>query len=275
MKNKYLTKIGFYIFLTIFLLIIIFPFYYEFLTSVKTPNEIFSSFNLIPSTITTASYKLVFTARPFAKFLWNSFVISGITTLFSIAIASFTAYAIARLKFKGKTIVLGLVLAVSMFPQISTISPIYMFMKTMGLRDTYAGLVIPYITFALPLAIWNLTTFFKEIPFELEESAKIDGATVLQTFRTVILPLAAPGTFTTAILVFIAAWNEYLFALTINTKDIRKTVPVAISMFQGQYTVPWGEIAAATIIVTVPLIAMVLIFQKRIVSGLTAGAVKG
>ena len=148
-------------------------------------------------------------------------------------------------------------------------------MKTMGLRDTYAGLVIPYITFALPLAIWNLTTFFKEIPFELEESAKIDGASVMQTFIKVILPLAAPGTFTTAILVFIAAWNEYLFALTINTKDIRKTVPVAISMFQGQYTIPWGEIAAATIVVTVPLIAMVLVFQRRIVSGLTAGAVKG
>lgn len=275
MKNKYLSKIGFYVFLAIFLLIIIFPFYYELITSIKTPNEIFSSFNLIPSTITAISYKLVFTARPFAKFLWNSFVISGITTVFSIGIASFTAYAIARLKFRGKTIVLGLVLAVSMFPQISTISPIYVFMKTMGLRDTYAGLVIPYITFALPLAIWNLTTFFKEIPFELEESAKIDGASVLQTFMKVILPLAAPGTFTTAILVFIAAWNEYLFALTINTKDIRKTVPVAISMFQGQYTVPWGEIAAATIVVTVPLIVMVLIFQRRIVSGLTAGAVKG
>lgn len=275
MKKKYLSKIAFYMFLSIFLLIIIFPFYYELITSVKTPDEIFSSFSLIPSTITAISYKLVFTARPFARFLWNSFIISGITTLFSVIIASFTAYAIARLKFKGKTIVLGLVLAVSMFPQISTISPIYMFMKTMGLRDTYAGLVIPYITFALPLAIWNLTTFFKEIPFELEEAARIDGATVFQTFTKVILPLAAPGTFTTGILVFIAAWNEYLFALTINTKDIRKTVPVAISMFEGQFTLPWGEIAAATVVVTVPLLVMVLIFQRRIVSGLTAGSVKG
>jgi len=275
MKNKALSKIAFYLFLVIFLSIIIFPFYYELITSFKTLGEIFNSFSLIPSTITAVSYKAVFTARPFARFLWNSFVISGLTTIIALVIATFTAYAIARLKFKGKTIILGLVLAVSMFPQISTISPIYMFMKTMGLRDTYTGLIIPYITFALPLAIWNLTIFFKEIPFELEEAARIDGASVFQTFSKVILPLAAPGTFTTGILVFIAAWNEYLFALTINTKDIRKTVPVAISMFEGQFTVPWGEIAAATVVVTVPLLIMVLLFQRRIVAGLTAGAVKG
>lgn len=274
-KNKNEAGIGFYIFLAIFILIIIFPFYYQFVTSVRTPDEVFSSFRLWPSKFTTDSYKLVFTGRPFAKFLMNSLVISSMTTFLAIAVASFTAYAIARLKFKGKTIILGLVLAVSMFPQISTISPIYMFMKNMGLRDSYMGLVIPYITFALPLAIWNLTTFFKEIPFELEEAAKIDGATPLQSFIKVIVPLTAPGTFTTAILIFIAAWNEYLFALTINTKDVRKTVPVAISMFEGQYTIPWGEIAAATVVVTVPLIIMVLIFQKRIVSGLTSGAVKG
>lgn len=275
MKKKTLSNIGFYLFLVIFLFIIIFPFYYELITSLKTPDDIFSAFRLWPQKITGISYKLVFSARPFARFLWNSFVISSITTLISVTIASFASYAIARLKFKGKSIILGLVLAVSMFPQISTISPIYMFMRNMGLRDTYLGLIIPYTTFALPLAIWNLTTFFKEIPFDLEEAAKIDGASPLQAFLKVILPLTAPGTFTTAILVFIASWNEYLFALTINTKDLRKTVPVAISMFQGQYTVPWGEVAAATIVVTVPLIIMVLLFQRQIVSGLTAGAVKG
>ena len=268
-------NIRFYLFLAIFLVIIIFPFYWEFVTSLKKPDEIFSSFRLWPKELTLQSYKLVFTARPFGRFLMNSFVISSLTTLLAIVIASFSAYAIARLKFKGKPLILGLILAVSMFPQISTISPIYMFMKTMGLRDTYMGLVIPYITFALPLAIWNLTTFFKEIPFSLEEAAKIDGASPMQTFNKIIIPLAAPGTFTTAILVFIAAWNEFLFALTINTKDIRKTVPVAITMFQGQYTIPWGETAAATVIVTVPLIILVLLFQKRIVAGLTSGAVKG
>lgn len=275
MKNKKLSNVFFYLFIVAFISIIVFPFYYDFVTSIKKPIDIFGKFTLWPSKLSVESYKLVFINRPFANFLMNSFVIASLTTLLAITIAAFTAYAVARLHFRGKSIVLGLVLAVSMFPQISTISPIYMFMKVMGLRDTYAGLIIPYITFALPLAIWNLSTFFKEIPYDLEEAAKIDGASPLQAFIKVILPLTAPGTFTTAILVFIAAWNEYLFALTINTKDIRKTVPVAISMFQAQYTVPWGEISAATIIVTVPLIIMVLIFQKRIVAGLTSGAVKG
>jgi multiple sugar transport system permease protein len=276
-KNKINFKtIRFYVFIVIFLIIIIFPFYWEFITSIKKPDEIFGSFTRFwPKHSTLESYKLVFTARPFGKFLWNSFVISSLTTIVAIVFASLAAYAIARLKFKGKSIILGLVLAVSMFPQISTISPIYMFMKAMGLRDTYIGLIIPYTTFALPLAIWNLTTFFKEIPFSLEEAARIDGASPMQTFARIIVPLAAPGTFTTAILVFIAAWNEFLFALTINTKDIRKTVPVAITMFQGQYTIPWGETAAATVIVTIPLIILVLLFQKRIVAGLTSGAVKG
>ena len=276
-KNKINFKsIRFYVFIVVFLIIIIFPFYWEFITSIKKPDEIFGSFTRFwPKHATLESYKLVFTARPFGKFLWNSFVISSLTTIVAIVFASFAAYAIARLKFKGKSIILGLILAVSMFPQISTISPIYMFMKAMGLRDTYIGLIIPYTTFALPLAIWNLSTFFKEIPFSLEEAARIDGASPMQTFARIIVPLAAPGTFTTAILVFIAAWNEFLFALTINTKDIRKTVPVAITMFQGQYTIPWGETAAATVIVTIPLIILVLLFQKRIVAGLTSGAVKG
>jgi multiple sugar transport system permease protein len=275
MKYKSTKNVLFYIFIVLFIGIIVFPFYYDFITAIKLPIDIFGSFRLWPKKISFESFRLVFVNRPFANFLWNSFVISSLTTIFSVTVACFTAYAVARLKFKGKSILLGLVLAVSMFPQISTISPIYMFMKVMNLRDTYAGLIIPYTTFALPLAIWNLSTFFKEIPFDLEEAAKIDGASPLQTFIKVILPLTAPGTFTTAILVFIAAWNEYLFALTINTKDIRKTVPVAISMFQAQYTVPWGEIAAATIIVTIPLIVMVLLFQRKIISGLTSGAVKG
>lgn len=275
MRGKGYKNILFYAFIVVFIGIIVFPFYYDFITSIKLPADIFGKFSLWPRRISFESYRLVFVNRPFANFLMNSFVISGLTTLLSIVIASITAYAVARLHFRGKSIVLGLVLAVSMFPQISTITPIYMFMRTFGLRDTYAGLVIPYITFALPLAIWNLATFFKEIPFELEEAAKIDGASPMQAFLRVIAPLTAPGTFTTAILVFIAAWNEYLFALTINTKDVRKTVPVAISMFQAQYTIPWGEISAATIIVTVPLIIMVLIFQRRIVAGLTSGAVKG
>jgi multiple sugar transport system permease protein len=201
-------------------------------------------------------------------------VVSTITTVYAVIVASFAAYAIARLQFKGKTFILGLVLSVSMFPQIATITPIYIFLKNLGLTNSYLGLIIPYSTFTLPLSIWILVTFFRKIPLDLEEAAKIDGATLMQTFWKVIMPLALPGIFTTAILVFIAAWNEFFFALTINTDDKYKTVPIGIAMFQGQFTIPWGEIAAATVVVSVPLVIMVLIFQRRIVSGLTSGSVK-
>lgn len=266
---------GFYIFLVVFVFIVMFPFYWEFLTSIKKPDEIFTSFRLYTTDPTLQSYKTIFSVRPFAKYMMNSFVIASVTTILSIVVASLTAYAVARLKFKGKAVVLGLVLSVSMFPPIAIITPIYRFISSMGLRNTYLGLIIPYTAFALPLAVWYLTTFFKEIPFSLEEAAKIDGASPMQAFLQVIAPLAMPGVFTTSILVFIAAWNEYLFALTINTSDQMRTVPVGITMYVGQYTIPWGEIAAAAVTVTIPLIIMVLIFQKRIISGLTAGAVKG
>lgn len=265
----------FYTLLVLFVFAVMFPFYYVFLTSIRKPDEIFSSFSLITLFPSIGSYINAFTVRPFANYLLNSFIVSFASTFLSLVVAAFTAYAVARLRFRGKSVLLGLVLAVSMFPQIAIISPVYIFMKSLGLRNTYPGLIIPYITFALPLAIWYLTTFFKEIPFSLEESAKIDGASPLQTFFLVIAPLAAPGVFTTAILVFINSWNEYLFALTINTEDHMRTVTVGITMFNSQYTIPWGEIAAATVIVTVPLIVMVLAFQKRIVAGLTSGAVKG
>ncbi|MGM0509021.1 MAG: carbohydrate ABC transporter permease [Fusobacteriota bacterium] len=268
--------VKFYIFLGAFIFVSLFPFYWQFVTSIKPANEIFAAgFHFWPKNIYLQSYKLVFTLRPFANYLWNSFMVSSLTTLYAVVVGSMAAYAIARLKFRGKAIILGLVLAVAMFPQIAIISPIYLFMKNMGLRNTWLGLIIPYTVITLPLAIWNLTTFFKKIPDSLEEAAKIDGATPFQAFTKIIAPLAAPGAFTTAIIVFIAAWNEYLFALTINTAEKAKTVPVGISMFQGRYTVPWGEIAAATVIVTVPLVIMIMIFQKRIVSGLTSGAVKG
>jgi multiple sugar transport system permease protein len=266
----------FYLFLTAFVFVVMFPFLWQFLASIKPPSELFgdNAFHLIPQNPTFENYKNVFELRPFEKYLWNSLVVAVLTTVYSIVIASFAAYAIAWLKFRGKTIVLGLVLAVSMFPQIATISPIFMFMQSVGLTNSYLGLIIPYTTFALPLAIWNMTNFFRKIPYDLSEAAKMDGASVLQTLTKVFFPLALPGVFTTAILVFIAAWNEFLFALTINTEEHMKTVPVGISMFQGQYTIPWGEISAASVIVTIPLIIMVLIFQRRIVSGLTSGAVK-
>jgi multiple sugar transport system permease protein len=266
----------FYLFLILFVFVIMFPFLWILLAALKPPAELFGerAFSVIIQHPTWENFRLVFTERPFGQYLLNSAIVASLTTLYAIAIASFAAYAIAWLKFRGKTIVLGIVLAVSMFPQIATISPIFMFMQSTGLTNSYLGLIIPYTTIALPLAIWNLTVFFRKIPVDLGEAAKVDGATVWQTMVKVFFPLAMPGVFTTAILVFIAAWNEFLFALTINTKEMMKTVPVGIVMFQGQYTIPWGEISAASIIVTVPLIVMVLIFQKRIVSGLTSGAVK-
>jgi multiple sugar transport system permease protein len=266
----------FYVFLAGFLFVVMFPFLWQLLASLKPPSELFgeNAFRVIIQNPTLENYKRVFTQRPFGTYLWNSTVVATLTTLYSIIIASFAAYAIAWLNFRGKTIVLGLVLAVSMFPQIATISPIFMFLQSVGLTNSYLGLIIPYTTFALPLAIWNMTVFFRKIPYDLAEAAKIDGATVLQTLLRVFFPLALPGVFTTAILVFIAAWNEFLFALTINTEETMKTVPVGIAMFEGQFTLPWGEISAASIIVTIPLVIMVLLFQRRIVSGLTSGAVK-
>ncbi|MDF2959068.1 MAG: sugar transporter permease [Paenibacillus sp.] len=267
---------GFYLFLIIFLFAVMFPFIWTLIASFKPQTEIFgdAAFRIIPHEPTFMNYVLAFTSHPFARYMLNSVWVALLTTLFSLLIASFAAYAIARMEFFGKTFFLGTLLAVSIFPQIATISPIFLFLQSMGLRNTYLGLIIPHTTFVLPLSIWYMTTFMKSIPFELEEAAKIDGASLMQTFRKVLLPLAVPGMFTTAIIVFIDSWHEFLFSLTINTKQNMMTVPVGIAMFQGEYTFPWGEITAATITVTVPMVILVLLFQKRIVSGLTSGAVK-
>lgn len=266
--------IGFYLFLVVFVFLVMFPFLWVFLTSIKPTGEIFSSFRWFTTNPTIDSYKAALTNRPLLRYMLNSFVVSGLTTILALTFASLTAYSVTRLPIKGKGLILGLVLAASMFPQIAIISPIFNLVTNLGLRNSFFGLVIPYITISLPLAIWILSTFFQNIPHELEESAKLDGATPLQTFRKIVFPLAAPGVFTTGILVFIAAWNEYLFALTINSDDKWRTVPVGISMYQSQYSIPWGDITAATVIVTIPIVILVLIFQRRIVSGLTAGSVK-
>lgn len=266
----------FYVFLVIFVFVVMFPFIWVFLSSFKPPSALFGdkAFNWFTGSPSLKSYVSVFFDHPFLQYLWNSFLVSSVTTIYTVFIASFAAYAIARLDFPGKTYILGLVLSVSMFPQIATISPIYTILLNLGLTNSYIGLIIPYTTITLPLSIWILVVFFKKIPHDLEEASKIDGASLMQTYWKIIFPLAVPGIFTTAILVFIAAWNEFLFALTINTAQQYKTVPVGIAMFQGQYTIPWGEICAATVVVTIPLVVFVLIFQRRIVSGLTQGSVK-
>ncbi|WEG13049.1 carbohydrate ABC transporter permease [Pullulanibacillus sp. KACC 23026] len=266
----------FYIFLVLFVFAVIFPFLWVLLSSLKPPSELFGNqaFNWFAEHPTLKNYTDVFLNYPFLNYMKNSLIVAALTTIIAVLFASFAAYALARLHFPGKTVILGLTLSVTMFPQIATLSPIYIILMHLGLTNSYIGLVIPYITITLPLSIWILVTFFRKIPLELEESAKIDGATLMQTYRKIIFPLAVPGIFTTAILAFIAAWNEYLFALTINSDQSHMTVPVGISMFSGQYTVPWGEICAATVVVTVPLVVLVLIFQRRIVSGLTSGSVK-
>lgn len=278
MKKKYtkLRKAVFYVFIALFLVVMLFPFYWQVVTSLRYQRDI-SSMTLLPdlSDLNYASYITIFTKRPFARYILNSLGISLITMVLCIAVTSLAAYALARLRFKGKPFILGLSLCVSMFPAIAVISPMYMFISNIGLRNTWWGLVIPYMTFGIPLSLWYLTTFFKSIPLELEEAAKIDGCSNIQAFTRVVLPLAIPGMFTTAILIFIQAWNEYLFSLTINTDDTARTIPVGITMFRGEYTIPWVENAAAIVTVTVPLAIIVLILQKRIISGLTSGAVKG
>ncbi len=232
---------------------------------------------LIPTSPTLDNYSQIFTSGEFVRPLINSIGISLITTLIAVVIASFAAYAIARLAFPGKALLLSGALAIAMFPPVSIIGPLFNIWRATGLYDTWPGLILPYMTFALPLAIWTLAAFFREIPFDLEEAAQVDGATPAQAFRQVILPLALPGVFTSAIIVFIFCWNDFLFAISLTSTDSARTVPAATAFFtaSSNFVNPTGQIAAAAIVVTVPIIIMVLIFQRRIVAGLTAGAVKG
>jgi multiple sugar transport system permease protein len=235
---------------------------------------------LIPKEWTLENYKGLFEGgfdSPLLQPLINSILIALIATLIAIVLASFAAYALARLDFRGKLLILGGALAIAMFPPISTVGPLFDMWRALGLYDTYPGLIIPYLTFSLPLAIYTLVAFFREIPWELEQAAQVDGATPMQAFRKVIVPLAAPGVFTAAILVFIFAWNDFVFAISLTSSDNSRTVPAALAFFQGesQFTQPTGNIAAAAMLVTVPIIIFVLIFQRRIVAGLTSGAVKG
>jgi multiple sugar transport system permease protein len=247
--------------------------------SLKTPATV-SDRKFIPQSTTFDNYSTLFSGgldSPLLRPLINSVLIALIATVIAVTLASFTAYAIARLDFPGKTVILAGALAIAMFPPISVVGPLFDMWRALGLYDTYPGLIIPYLTFSLPLAIYTLVAFFREIPWELEQAAQVDGATPWQAFRKVILPLAAPGVFTAAILVFIFAWNDFVFAITLTSSDSARTVPAALAFFTGesQFTAPTGNIAAAAVLVTIPIIVFVLIFQRRIVAGLTAGAVKG
>jgi len=244
--------------------------------SLKTPATATDG-SFIPHQWTLSNYSDIFKQGIFTDALRNSIGIGLISTFLAVVIASSAAYAIARLDFPGKNILLAVVLGVALFPQISLVGPLYNLWRQIGLYDTWPGLIIPYMTFALPLSIFVLSSFFREIPWELEQAAQVDGATPFQAFRKIIVPLAMPGIVTTFIIVFIICWNDFVFAISLTSTTAAETVPAAISSFPGvsQFSVPYGDIAAAAVIVTIPVMLLVLIFQRRIVSGLTAGAVKG
>jgi multiple sugar transport system permease protein len=232
---------------------------------------------LLPQRVSLEHYRAIFADPQFPAALVNSVGIAAIATLLSVLLAMFAAYAIVRLRFRGRGLVLGAALAIAMFPPIAVIGPLFNLWRAVGLHDTWAGLILPYMTFTLPLAIWTLSAFFREIPWDLDRAARVDGATALEAFRYVIVPLAAPGVFTAAILVFIFAWNDFLFAAALTSTNDARTVPAAIAFFTGssRFELPTGSIAAASVVVTVPVTLLVLLFQRRIVAGLTAGAVKG
>ncbi|MDT5111505.1 MAG: trehalose/maltose transport system permease protein [Mycobacterium sp.] len=241
------------------------------------PTSAVKDGKLIPTEVTFDNYKGIFSGDIFSSALVNSIGIGLITTAIAVVIGGTAAYAIARLAFPGKRTLVGVTLLIAMFPQISLVTPLFNIERRIGLFDTWPGLIIPYITFALPLAIYTMSAFFREIPWDLEKAAKMDGATPGQAFRKVIAPLAAPGIVTAAILVFIFAWNDLLLALSLTATQRAITAPVAIANFTGssQFEEPTGSIAAGAMVITVPIIIFVLIFQRRIVAGLTSGAVKG
>ncbi|GGS13140.1 MULTISPECIES: carbohydrate ABC transporter permease [Actinokineospora] len=244
--------------------------------SFKTPATLTDG-NFIPREWTLQNYADIFSTTTFLRALGNSIGIALISTLIAVVLGTMAAYAIARLEFPGKRALVGVSLLIAMFPQVSLVSPLFEMERSLGLFDTWPGLILPYITFALPLAIYTLSAFFREIPWELEKAAKMDGATPAQAFRRVIAPLAAPGVFTTAILVFIFCWNDFLFAISLTSTEASRTVPAALSFFTGssQFEDPTGTISAAAVVITIPIIVFVLFFQRRIVAGLTSGAVKG
>ncbi|MEV6010793.1 carbohydrate ABC transporter permease [Streptomyces sp. NPDC051976] len=254
----------------------LFPVWWIVALSFKDPSTLTDG-NFFPTKWTWANYRGIFATSEFTRALVNSIGIALIATTIAVVLGTMAAYAVARLRFPGKRLLIGMSLLIAMFPPISLVSPLFNIERNLGIFDTWPGLIIPYMTFSLPLAIYTLSAFFREIPWDLEKAAKVDGATPAQAFRQVIAPLAAPGMFTTAILVFIFCWNDFLFAISLTSTTRARTVPAAIAFFTGssQFQQPTGSIAAAAVVITIPIVIFVLLFQRRIVAGLTSGAVKG
>jgi multiple sugar transport system permease protein len=272
------TTIGTWVGFVLILLWCLFPVAWIISLSFKSEGETGAgSPQFLPKEPTVDNYKAILDNPDFTKALINSFGISLIATVLSVILATLAAYAIARLEFKGKKLVLSLALAIAMFPVVSLVGPLFDMWTTFGLFNTWPGLIIPYMSFTLPLAIWTLAAFFREIPWEMEQAAQVDGATSWQAFRKVIVPLAAPGVFTAAILTFFFAWNEFVLAISLTSTTSSRTVPAQMSFFVGPdpFNPPYAQLATASVIVTLPVIIIVLLFQRKIVAGLTSGAVKG
>ncbi len=268
----------FWLAVVVILFYVVLPFYWMIKTSLTAPGSLSAEALLwFPKHITLQNYQLVFAGQPFGRNLLNSFVVSAGTVLISLLLSVLSAYALGKFRFKGKSVLMYVILAVSVFPQIAVLGGMYTTIKALGLYNNVFGLMFSYMIFTLPFTVWTLTSFVREIPTELEEAAYVDGATPLQTLFKVLLPVMTPALVTTGLLAFINAWNEFLFALTFTSNDSARTASVAIGNFSGasQYESPFGQIMAASVIVTIPLIILVLFFQRNIVSGLTAGAVKG
>src|SRR6478609_5153040 len=256
----------------------LFPLLWMLSLSFKDPSTFRSAKpTFFPKEWVWTNYKTVFSDSLFTSALRNSVGIALIATTLSVIVAMFASYAIARLDFPGKKVLLSMALAIAMFPQAALVGPLFNMWRNLGIYDTWIGLIIPYLTFALPLSIWTMSAFFRQIPWEMEQAAQVDGATAWQAFRKVIVPLAAPGVFTTAILTFFFCWNDFLFAISLTSTNNARTVPAALAFFQGasmfESAVPY--VMAASVVVTIPVVILVLAFQRRIVAGLTAGAVKG
>ncbi len=267
---------AFYALVAIIVIVAVFPFYYAILTSFKTGTALFE-INYLPTNISFSNYSDVLGSDSFLRNLGNSLMVATCVVALSLFLAVTAAYALARVRFRGRSLLLLTILSVSMFPQIAVLAGLFELIRWAGVFNTPLALIFSYMIFTLPFTVWVLTTFMRDLPVEIEEAAIVDGASPWVIIMQVFLPLMWPALVTTGLLAFIAAWNEFLFALTFTSSNEQRTVPVAIALLSGssQFEIPWGTIMAASVIVTVPLVILVLIFQRRIISGLTAGGVKG
>lgn len=276
--TRIIRDILFWLIIVLIIIYTLFPFYWAIVSSITLPSQLFSTpVRYFPQTPTLQAYNNVFNNPIFLRSLLNSAFVAITTVLIALAIGSFGAYALGRLQFRGRTLVMYTILSMTMFPAIAILGSLFTMVRALGIYNTPWALILTYTTFTLPFTIWVLTNFFKSLPLELEQAAYVDGATTWQTFWMILLPLTAPGLVTTGLLAFINAWNEFLYALTFTVNERARTVPVAIAMFTGaqQFEIPWADIMAAAVVVTIPIVVLVLVFQQRLVEGLTAGAVKG